>query len=150
MKKISIFMMLFVALTFVSCSSLSSLTSSNSAAQASGKSTATALLGLYNSYKATGTINLGNPTDLSNALVVANGYTSMRTNKDNSDYKKAFAAGMVSAGTGLITSANVDSILGTMTGLSALGVNASTISNSVGTATAILQLLQALGTTPAN
>lgn len=150
MKRISIIMMFFAALTFVSCSSLSSLASSDTAAQATGKSTATALLGLYNSYKTTGTINLGNAADLSNALVVANAYTNLRANKGNDAYRKSFASGMVSAGSGLINVNNVDSIIGTMNNLTGLGVNASNISNSVGTATAIIQLLQALGTTQAN
>ncbi len=149
MKRISIIMMCFAALAFVSCSNLSSLAGSDSAAKASGKSTATALLGLYNSYKTTGTINLGNAADLTNALVVANAYTSLRSNKGNEAYNKSFASGMVSAGTGLINLGNVDSIIGMMNNLTGLGVNAANISNSVGTATAIIQLLQALGTAPA-
>lgn len=143
-------MMLVASMAFVSCGSLGGATSSDATAKASGRSTATALLGLYNSYRSTGTINLSNPADLTNALVVATGYTNMRSNKDNDAYKKSFAAGMVSAGTGLITAANVESIIGTMNNLTGLGVNAATINNSVGTATAILQLLQTLGTTQAN
>ena len=74
----------------------------------------------------------------------------MRTYKNDDSYKKAFAAGMVSAGAGLITAANVNQIINTMNNLTGLNVNAATISNNVGTATALIQLLQALGSAPAN
>ena len=152
MKKLSIIMMCIATLAFVSCGSTKGSSTANSsssntaAAKAQGKSTAGALLTLYSSYKSTGTINLGNPTDLTAALVVATGYTNMRANQADPAYKKAFASGMVAAGAGLITSANVEGLINTMNNLTGLNVNASNISQSVGTATAIIQLLQALGT----
>ncbi len=148
MKKFSIIMLCVVSLAFAGCGS-TGFTSSDSAAKASGRNTANALLSLYNSYKATGTVSLSNANDLTSALVVATGYTNLRNNKANSDYQKSFAAGMVSAGTSLITSANVNSIINTMNSLTGLNVNAANISNSVGTATAIIQLLQAMGASPA-
>ena len=146
MKKLSIIMMCVATLAFASCGSTrgSANSSTTSAAKASGKSAATSLLSLYGSYKSTGTVNLGNPTDLTAALSLATAYTNFRNNQADPDYKKAFAAGMVSAGAGLITSQNVNTI-NTMNNLTGLNVNAATISNSVGTATAIIQLLQALG-----
>ena len=134
MKRFSIIMMCLVALSLVSCSSLGS-TSVDSAAKTQGRNTANAIITLYNSYRNTGTVSLSNPTDLTAALMVATGYTNMRNNRESAEYKKAFAAGMVSAGSGLITGLNV---------------NAATVSNNVGTATAIIQLLQALGTNQAN
>jgi len=148
MKRFSIIMMCFATLGFVSCGSLGS-TSVDSAAKTAGRNTANAIITLYNSYRNTGTVSLSNPTDLTAALMLATGYTNMRTNKDNSEYKKAFAAGMVSAGSGLITTANVDRVINTMNSLTGLNVNPSTVSNNVGTATAIIQLLQALGSTSA-
>ena len=147
MKKLSIIMMCVATLAFASCGSTrgSANSSTTSAAKASGKSAATSLLSLYGSYKSTGTVNLGNPTDLTAALSLATAYTNFRNNQADPDYKQAFAAGMVSAGAGLITSQNVNYLINTMNNLTGLNVNAATISNSVGTATAIIQLLQALG-----
>ena len=150
MKRFSIIMMCIAAMAFTSCGSTSGTTTTDSAAKASGRNTASALITLYNSYRSTGTISLSNPTDLTAALVVATGYTNLRTYKEDANYKKAFAAGMVSAGAGLITTANVNQIITTMNNLTGLNVNAATVSNSVGTATALIQLLQALGTTTAN
>ena len=149
MKKFSIILMCVAALSFVSCGG-SSNTSSDSAARSCGRNTANALVSLYNSYRANGTISLSNPTDLANTLVVATGYTNLRNNKNTPDYRKSFASGMVSAGTSLITSTNVEYVINTMNGLTGLNVNAATISNSVNTATAVIQLLQALSATPAN
>ena len=151
MKKLSIIMMCLAALAFASCSSTfgsASGTRSNTStvAKDNGKTAATSLIALYNSYKSTGTINLGNPTDLTAALTLATAYTNFRNNQQDAAYKKAFATGMVAAGAGLITSANVNTIINTMNNLTGLNVNAATITNSVGTATAIIQLLQALGT----
>lgn len=149
MKRFSIILMCFATLAFAACGSSSKTgasTNSNAAAKASGKSTATAIIGLYQSYKANGTISLSNTADLTNALVVATGYTNFRSNQSNSEYKTAFAAGMVAGGAGLITSANVNTIINTMNSVTGLNVNAANISNSVNTVTALITLLQALGT----
>ena len=103
MKKLSIIMMCVASLAFVSCGSTSGLSlNSNSAAKDNGKTAATSIIALYNSYRSTGTINLGNPTDLTAALTLATAYTNLRNNQADDNYKKAFASGMVSAGAGLI------------------------------------------------
>ena len=149
MKRLSIIIMCVAAMAFASCGSTAN-TTVDSAAKTSGRNTANALITLYNSYRSTGTVSLSNPTDLTAALMIATGYTNMRTYKNDDSYKKAFAAGMVSAGAGLITAANVNQIINTMNNLTGLNVNAATISNNVGTATALIQLLQALGSAPAN
>lgn len=148
MKRLSIILMCFATLAFAACGGTSKTgasTNSDAAAKASGKSTATAMIGLYNSYRANGTISLSNALDLSNALVVATGYTNYRNNQSNAAYKQSFAAGMVAGGAGLITSANVGNIINTMNNVTGLNVNASNIANSVNTVTSILTLLQALG-----
>ncbi len=147
MKRLSIILMCFAALSFVSCSSMGTIAASDSAAKASGQSTATAILGLYNSYKANGTISLSNTADLTNALALATGYTNYRNNQNNSNYKTAFASGMVAAGGSLITSANVNGLINTMNSLTGLNVNAANISKNVNTVTSIITLLNALGTT---
>lgn len=145
MKRLSIIMMCFATMALASCGMMQN-TSSNSEAKNSGRNTANAILALYNSYRAHGTISLGNTNDLTSTLVLATGYANLRNNKGNAEYRKQFAAGMVSAGTSLITSANVENVINTMNSLTGLNVNAATISNSVGTATAVIQLLQALNT----
>ena len=149
MKRFSIIMMCIATMAFASCGTMKGNSSSDSAAKASGRSTANALVSLYTSYRTNGTISLSNSNDLTSTLVVATGYTNLRNNQNNPAYRKSFTAGMLSAGTSLITAANVENVINTMNGLTGLNVNASTISSSVGTATAIIQLLQALNT-PAN
>lgn len=148
MKKLSIILMCIATLAFVACGGTGktgTATNSDAAAKAAGKSTSTALIGLYNSYRANGTISLSNTLDLANALTVATGYTNYRNNQANAAYKTSFAAGMVAGGAGLITSANVNSIINTMNSVTGLNVNASNIANSVNTVTSIVTLLQALG-----
>lgn len=145
MKRFSIILMCFAALSFVSCNSISSLSATDSAAKAAGRSTANAIIGLYQSYKTSGTVSLSNSTDLTNALALAAGYSGYRSNQANSNYKNSFAAGMVAAGGSLITSANVSSIINTMNNLTGLNVNASNISQNVNTVTSIITLLSALG-----
>lgn len=148
MKRLSIILMCVATLAFVACGGSGKTgrsTNSDANAKAAGKSTATALINLYNSYKANGTISLSNPVDLTSALTVATGYTSYRTNQASADYKASFAAGMVAAGAGLITTANVNSIINTMNSVTGLNVNAATINNSVNTVTALITLLQVLG-----
>jgi hypothetical protein len=149
MKKLSIIMMCVATLAFTSCGSTfgTSTGSTSSVAKDNGRAAGASIISLYNSYRSTGTVNLGNPADLTAALSLATAYTNYRNNQADANYKKAFASGMVAAGAGLITTKNVTSIINTMNNLTGLNVNASTITNSVGTATAIIQLLQALGST---
>lgn len=148
MKRLSIIIMCVATLALTSCSSLFGGAGSTaaSAAKDNGRAAGASIITLYNSYRSTGTVNLGNPTDLTAALSLATAYTNFRNNQADANYKKSFAAGMVASGAGLITTNNVNSIINTMNNLTGLNVNASTITNSVGTATAIIQLLQALGT----
>ena len=150
MKRLSIIIMCVATLALTSCSSLfgGGNGTATSAAKDNGRAAGASIITLYNSYRSTGTVNLGNPTDLTAALSLATAYTNFRNNQADAHYKKAFAAGMVASGAGLITSANVNNIINTMNNLTGLNVNAATITNSVGTATAIIQLLQALGSAP--
>ena len=147
MKKLSIIALCFVTMAFASCNQLQQASTSDSVAKTNGNNTAKAIVGLYNTYRSTGTVSLSNSADLTNMLVVASGYTNIRNNKENSDYMKAFASGMVAAGAGLITTNNVQTVINTMNNLTGLNVNAATIANNVGTVTAIIQLLQVLNTT---
>jgi hypothetical protein len=149
MKRLSILIICFATLAFASCSSTMGSGTASSAAKDNGRAAGASIISLYNSYRSTGTVNLGNAADLTAALGLATAYTNFRNNQADPNYKKAFAAGMVSAGAGLITTANVNNLINTMNNLTGLNVNAATITNSVGTATAIVQLLQALGSAQA-
>lgn len=137
--------MCVAALFITSCSGTSHIATSNAAAKANGLSTANAMLALYNSYQAKGTISLANASDLSNALILATGYTNLRNNKDNAEYKTSFAAGMVAAGTGLITTSNVNRVLDLLNSSTGLNVNATNIQSSVTAVSSIVSLLKALG-----
>lgn|SRR5574344_1851747 len=143
MKKFSIIMMFVAAVAFTSCSTLSSVTATT--AGTDGSNCAKALVGLYNSKKATGTVSITNTTDLSNMLVLINSYNQLRSHKDDATYKTQFTTGMVNGGSGLITTANATSIMTKLlnsTGLS--NVNAANIASKAETVAAILTLLNAM------
>ena len=144
MKKISILMICIATIVFVGCSSTSGA-SSTSAARKSGVTCGTALVSLYNNYKASGTIDMNNGVNLANMLAVVAGYKQLKNNKSDASYRSDFAKGMVSVGSGLITTANVNTLVDKLcsaTGLS--DVNASTISQKAEEAKSIISILQML------
>lgn len=104
-------MVCFATLAFASCGLLGSAASSNSAATAMGQTCGTAVLGLYKSYKATGTINLASGNNLTNALALATCYTQIKANRNSSSYRKAFASGLIMSSAGLITNQNVSAFI---------------------------------------
>ena len=114
MKRLSILIICFATLAFASCSSTMGSGTASSAAKDNGRAAGASIISLYNSYRSTGTVNLGNAADLTAALGLATAYTNFRNNQADPNYKKAFAAGMVSAGAGLITTANVNNLINTM------------------------------------
>ena len=141
MKKIGIIMMFVAMLGATSCSSLTSAT--DATAVAAGATCGKALVSLNNSKKA-GTLSITNPTDLSNMLVI-NAYNGLKANKENASYKRSFTTGMVTGGSGVITTAmatNLTNSLLNATGLD--GVNTSNITQKAQTVGTILQLLNAL------
>ena len=144
MKKISILMVCIAAFVFVGCSSTSGA-SSSSAARKSGATCGTALVSLYNSYRATGTIDMNNGVNLANMLAVVAGYKQLKSNKSDANYRSDFAKGMASVGSGLITSANVGAIVDKLCNTAGLNdVNASTISQKAEEAKSIITILQML------
>lgn len=106
MKRLSIILVCFATMAFTSCGILGSAASSNTAATAMGQTCGSAILGLYNSYKSTGTVNLTTGNNLSHALALATAYTQIKANKNNSSYRNAFATGLVMSSAGLITNQN--------------------------------------------
>lgn len=144
MKKISIIFM-FVALAgVIGCSTASSM-ASNSAAAASGTGCAQALIALNKSKQTNGSVQLSNPTDLSNMLIVATAYSGLKNNKTDAQYKKSFTQGLIAGGGSLITTANATSVTNALLNATGLdGVNTSNIAQKAQTVSTIITLLNAL------
>ena len=120
------------------------MNTTDSVAAASGATCGRALIALNNSKKA-GTLAITNPTDLTNMLAVIAAYNNLKANKDNSNYKKSFASGMVTGGSGLINATTATSITNTLLNSVGLdGVNSSNIAQKTQTVTTIVQLLSML------
>jgi len=129
MKRLAILFVCAATLVMTSCGMLGA-GANNTAAQALGQTCGSAVLGLYNSYKSTGTIDLTNSNNLTNALALATCYTQLRQNKDNNNYRNAFTSGLILSSAGLITNQNAGSFINTLLGAQQLGtVNASTPSS---------------------
>ena len=145
MKRLGLIMTFVATLAMTSCGALSSASSSNSVAKASGQACGMAVQNLFGTYRSTGTVDLSNPTNLNNALALATAYSTLKQNKGNEDYRKAFTSGLIASSAGLITSANatafIDKMLAT-TGLSNL--NTQNITQTAATAAAIVTLLKTL------
>ena len=142
MKKFSLIMMFVATFAMTSCGVMGGAT--NTAAVSSGAACGQALISLNNSKKA-GTLAITNPTDLSNMLIVIGAYNGLKANKADPNYKKSFTSGMVTGGTGVITSAmatNVTNSLLNATGLD--GVTASNIQQKAQTVSSIIQILTLL------
>ena len=135
MKRIAILAVCFATLAMTSCGILNS--SSNSAAQALGQTCGAAVLGLYQSYKKTGTVDLTNANNLTNALALATCYTQVKQNINNSSYRQSFTTGLISSSAGLITNQNAAAFVNLFLSSTALG----TVNSSSSTA-------QVNGTTP--
>ena len=103
--------MCVATLTLASCSALQSAAGSNAIAQTTGQTCGSAILGLYNAYKATGTISLADPANLGYALSLATAYTQIKQHKDDKAYRKAFANGLVLSSAGLITKNNSNAFI---------------------------------------
>lgn len=147
MKKLSLIMVCFAALAFVSCSgagNLGKVTSSNTAATACGTACGQALVSLFNSYKANGkNIDLTSSANINSALALVTAYTQLKDNKGNSDYRKAFTTGVVMGSAGLITSANASTIVNKIANSAGLSnTTRNNISTATSTITSILSLLQ--------
>lgn len=135
-------MVCFATLGFMSCSIFGG-SSSNSVAQASGIACGKAVLGLYQSYKSTGKLDLTSGNNLANALALASAYTTLQQNKEDQSYKSAFTTGLVAASAGLITNNNASSFISTLLGMSSLS-NAT--EQSVSSSAATSSMIQMLNT----
>ena len=144
MKRLAIIAVCFATLAMSSCGVLNS--SSNSAAQALGQTCGAAVLGLYQSYKSTGSLSLTSGNNLTNALALATAYTQLSQNKDNSEYRKSFTNGLILSSAGLITNQNAAAFVNALLGTSALGTvnNNSSSSQMSKTTPAVTGLIKTL------
>lgn len=142
MKKISLIIMFVATFAMSSCGLMGSAT--NTAAVSSGAACGKALIALNNSKKA-GTLAITNPNDLSNMIVVIGAYNSLKANKNDASYKKAFATGMVTGGSGSITTAMANNLTNSLLNSAGLdGVTTSNIQQKAQTVSTIIQLLALL------
>jgi hypothetical protein len=147
MKRLSIILVCFATMAFTSCSIFGSAASSNTAAQTMGQTCGSAILGLYNSYKATGSVSLTYGNNLTNALALATCYTQIKANASNSSYRNAFATGLVMSSAGLITNQNSNAFINALlmcSGLANVSSSNSTQQNQQATTTATTTLFQAV------
>lgn len=145
MKRLSILMVCLATLALAGCSAMSSAASSNTVANASGQACGSAVQGLYRTYKNTGTVDLTNATNFNNALALATAYTSLKQNKDNQSYRKAFTTGLIASSAGLITQANAASFVDKMLATAGLSnINSQNIAQTATTVATIVTLLNAL------
>jgi hypothetical protein len=101
----SLFLVSFV-FSFVACNTLSNVASSDTAANTSGEACGKLLSEMHTDYKLKGKVDLGNTKTLTNVIQLAGYYKTLKANENNSSYKKAFAAGLVTVSNNLITSEN--------------------------------------------
>ena len=145
MKRLALLMVCVATLGLATSCSLLGGTSANSAAQLSGQTCGLAVQGLYSNYRSTGKLDLMSGNNLNNALALATAYTTLRQNKDNDAYRKAFTTGLIASSAGLITGANANAFVNQLLNSGSLaGLNAEKIQQSAAVASAIIQLLGVL------
>ena len=147
MKRLGILLVCFATLAFSSCDVIQQAAGSNTAAQAMGQTCGSALVGLYNSYRATGSLNLATGNNLTNALALVTCYTQIRQNKDNANYRKSFIAGMVLNGAGLITNKNASNIVNALllaNGLTGISQSNTTAQNNTAANNSIVPIFNSM------
>ena len=147
MKKSVLFIILAVAFAFASCNSTSNVSSSNTVAKTAGTSCGSSLVNLYKSYKAAGNkVNMNDTNVLTNAIALSTSIAGLKQNGKDTNYRKAYIAGMVLGGAGILTETKAGPIYdGLVTSANALsGINtsssASTLTGAANALTTILGL----------
>lgn len=143
MKKLGFLLMFFATMAMTSCSLLSGAASTTAGAQ--GSSAAKALVGLYNSRQTNGSISITNSNDLANIMTVISAAQMLKANNADAQFKTNFISGMVSGGSGMITSNSATNIANSLLSNTAFNnVNASNITQKAETVSAIVTLLNQL------
>jgi len=88
----------------------------NSTAMGAGQNAGSALLALYEQYKADGNkYDYKNLNNIINALQLVSACEGLKDNKDNKSYRSEFGKGMIASALGLVTQKNVNSVTSTLT-----------------------------------
>ena len=137
MKKSVLLMILAAAFAFASCSSVSNVTSTDSAAKTMGTSCGSALTNLYKSYKAAGNkVNMNDASVLTNAIALSTSISGLKQNAKNSTYRKSYITGMVLGSAGLLSETKAgpvyDGLVNSANALS--GINTSSSATTLTTA----------------
>ena len=94
----------------------SSALASSSSAMSSGKNAGSALLAMYNQYKADGNkYDYKNLNNIINSLQLVSACEGLKDNKSNKEYLKSFGKGMLASAAGLVTESNVNQVTNTLT-----------------------------------
>ncbi|MBQ1606075.1 MAG: hypothetical protein IJK62_05655 [Bacteroidales bacterium] len=147
MKKSVLFIILAVAFAFASCNSTSNVSSSNTVAKTAGTSCGSSLVNLYKSYKAAGNkVNMNDSNVLTNAIALSTSIAGLKQNGKDTNYRKAYIAGMVLGGAGILTETKAGPIYdGLVTSANALsGINTSSTGSTLTTAANALSTILGL------
>ncbi len=147
MKKSVLFIILAVAFAFASCNSTSNVSSSNTVAKTAGTSCGSSLVNLYKSYKAAGNkVNMNDTNVLTNAIALSTSIAGLKQNGKDTNYRKAYIAGMVLGGAGILTETKAGPIYdGLVTSANALsGINTSSTGATLTTAANALSTILGL------
>ena len=121
----AVLFLLLAAGGFSSCSMMQSSSSSSqqsqtvsytqqtnsSGAMSAGQGAGSALIGLYNQYKADGnTFNYSNMQNILNTLSLISNCEGLKSNYKNSNYLKNFGKGVIASSLGLVTQNNVQTV----------------------------------------
>ncbi|MBQ1732931.1 MAG: hypothetical protein II037_12055, partial [Bacteroidales bacterium] len=146
-KKSVLFIILAVAFAFASCNSTSNVSSSNTVAKTAGTSCGSSLVNLYKSYKAAGNkVNMNDSNVLTNAIALSTSIAGLKQNGKDTNYRKAYIAGMVLGGAGILTETKAGPIYdGLVTSANALsGINTSSTGSTLTTAANALSTILGL------
>lgn len=115
MKTTKIILAIVLIASMFSCKTLTDATSSDTVAKTTGIACGDLLKDMNTDYKTKGKVDITSTQTLSNVIQLSGYYKTLKNNKGNSEYKKAFASGLVTGSDNLITTENametVDKIL---------------------------------------
>ena len=94
----------------------STSTASNQTAVGAGQNAGSALVAMYNQYKADGNkYDYKNLNNIINSLQLVSACEGLKDNKSNKEYLKSFGKGMLASAAGLVTESNVNQVTNTLT-----------------------------------
>ena len=139
---------------FASCGSTSSssksTTSTASTAQAqaynTGSAVGTSLLGLYQQYKTTKTLDFKNANTYLQLLTLATQVTTVKQNYKNPTFYSQFALGAISGSQQTVNQSNVSGVINALAGLNLSGITSAGSGSNVSssTATTVLNSLSSI------